>query len=479
MMDTKAQCIAQKLIDMLEARTWRVGEKMPSIRRSARQFQTSPTTMVEAYGILTSQGWLHAKPRSGFFVRRTCQPASRSLAMPIQPKLELEARHVEPMRLLTHIAKARTNPNMVELGSALPDTTYLPHKALARIARRLLSRNTASWVELTPAKGLLALRRVLCQHMLNLGLAITPEDLLITNGATEAIHLALCTVASAGDIVALGAPAYYGFYRALNTLNLRALEIPCHAQNGLDLDTLQRALEMGIQLRAIIICPVVSNPLGACMDERSRQRLVALAHQYAFTIIEDMTYTDLCFDPTQRSALQNHTEKPAKIIRLGSLGKSLAPGYRIGWCIPDVYMDRLLTQKTALSLTSASPPQHIVAEYLHDGAYEKHLNTTRTRYEALIAQLHAKLAETLPPTARISHPRGGHLLWVELPAQINTTQLFDHCIKQGVSFTPGALFSNTNAFQSCLRLNVALQWTAKQEEALEVISQRVQQLTAV
>lgn len=459
--------IATAIEEMIRARAWRIGERIPSIRASAKSFGVSATTVAQAYTFLEAKGAIEAKPRSGYYVRRWNDPVDL-VPGPSRSMLPLEPHQVRPLRMLGHMEQARARADMVELGNALPTESLLPHEELARAMGRVLRRSTRRFVAIEGPQGAIDLRRELSRNLLELGLAVTPDELFVTTGATEALHLALRAVARKGDVIALESPAYYGFFQSLGVFEMRTLELPCDARDGMDTDALEEALVRGVPVRAVLTCPAVSNPLGATLTMERGKHLVNLAREYDFTIIEDMTYSDLCFDEQGRRALDTQQED-VRIIRYGSFSKSLAPGFRLGWCVPGEYESRFRAAKVTTTMSTPTITQLAAAEFMRQGTYARCVEELRGVFEVKTTWLREHIAQTFPEGTRLSNPAGGHVLWLELPGGINTSELFERCVQQGVSFAPGELFSNSDAFRSCLRINVALDWDERNLDALAVI----------
>ncbi len=463
--------IAATIASMITARTWRVGERIPSIRESAGSFGVSPTTVSQAYGLLVLRGLVEARDRSGYYVgRRTRRVEGLESPRPTR-NLPLEPDLVRPLAIMKRIHQASERRDMVELGTALPDGSLLPHAELGRAMKRVLMRSTEKMVTARVRSGAMELRRELSRHLLGLGVAVAPDELLITVGATEALFLTLGAVASPGDIVALESPTYYGFLQALRARGLRALELPSDPNTGMDTHALERVLERGVPVRAVLTTPAVSNPLGATLSPERRRHLARLARDHDLTLIEDMTYTDLAFQPENRRALA--CEEDVLVVRFGSLSKSLAPGYRIGWCLPGGFEDRIRFGQLTTTTASPTPTQLVAAEMMRDGSFERCLHVQRDVFARKIDDARAFIADAFPEGTRVTRPHGGHVLWIELPEVQDTTELFERCVARGVSFAPGELFSNTNALRSALRINAALVWNDAQRRGLEIVAEEV------
>ena len=186
---------------------------------------------------------------------------------------------------------AQPLPLALHLASAAPE--WYPCDALSRLAQRQLRQQPLALGAYPSGTGLPAFKAELIAHLATCGIDATPDDLLITNGATEAMQIALRSVARPGDTVIVESPVYFGLLQTIENLGLRALEVPCTPGQGLSLEALEYALEHQPDVRAIVVMPTFQNPLGDCMPDAAKQRLLTIAQRHDIIVIEDDAFGDL------------------------------------------------------------------------------------------------------------------------------------------------------------------------------------------
>jgi DNA-binding transcriptional MocR family regulator len=168
--------------------------------------------------------------------------------------------------------------------------------------------------------------------------------------------------------------------------------------------------------------------------------------------------------------------KPAKafdteglVMHCGSFAKSLAPGYRIGWVAAGRYAQKIERLKLMTSLCASMPAQAAIADYLQHGGYDRHLRKLRYALEEQQSAMLAAIARYFPAQTRVSQPAGGYFLWLELPEQMDSLKLFQMALAQGISIAPGPIFSPTQRFRNCIRLNYGSPWDEAAEKAMETL----------
>lgn len=464
-MDLLYHQVADEIVERIDGGVYVAGERLPGVRGLAQARGISIATAVAAYQMLADKGHIESRPRSGYFVR----------ARQRIPAIEPGAAKATPPRLVTGQAmamallKAANDPQIVQLGAAVPDAAFLPthavSRALAKVSR--VQRAQAAGYMMPP--GAPALRRQIARRMSESGSAMPADDIVITTGCQEALSLALRAVTDPGDVVAVESPAFYGLLHVLESLGLEALEIPSHPRDGVPLDALAFALDRW-RVKAFVIAPNFSNPLGFCMSDDSKRALVRLLGKHKVPLIEDDVYGDLGFAarrPTTCKALAPN----ADILYCSSFSKTLAPGLRVGWVAASgARRDRVEYLKYVTSIASPTAPQFAVAELLASGRYERYLREVRGRYASAVARMSDAVTKVFPEGTRISQPQGGFVLWIELPERTDSFALARRALRQGVSVAPGPLFSASGKFSNFIRMSSARVWDARLERALVTLA---------
>jgi DNA-binding transcriptional MocR family regulator len=458
--------LAGELQSLVEQGTLRPGHRVPSVRRLARQRDVSISTVIQAYTLLENRGVLEARPQSGYYVRArlpsdTPEPRmARPMAKP---------SYVGVNDLTVEIMNLAMDPGYVPLGAACPDHTLFPTKKLARLLGAvgrndpaLLGRYAMNWAY-DP------LTREIARRYLQAGTPLSHDELVITIGCCEAINLSLRAVTKSGDTVALESPAYFGFLETIQSLGLKALEIPTDPRTGLCLDATRDALEHN-DVKAIIVMPAYQNPLGTCMPDEKKERLYRLLADYDVPAIEDDIYGDLHFGERRPKPLKAW-DTDGRVLLCSSFGKTLAPSLRVGWCAPGRYLERVKRLKFTNTLGTPVVLQKTISDFLRNGGYDHHLRSIRRAYQNQLHLFSQAVLRYFPEGTRLSRPQGGFVLWCELPPGVDTLRLHKDALKHHINTAPGALFSVKDRYRNCLRMNCGLPWTEAIESAVRTLGE--------
>lgn len=462
--------IASQIIEQIERGVYQVGDAIPSVRGGRKLFGVSPGTLLEAYRSLEDRGYIRARPQSGYYVRRRVSlklDAPRIAAAPARPGT---AR----VDLAIEMLKQMATPGVLQMGAAVPDSTFLPVRAINLRLARAMRFHAGLMHRYGPVTGLPRLRQRLAHFMAQSGCAIGAENLIVTNGCTEAFNLCLRAVTQPGDVVAIESPAYYGLLIALTNLGLKALPIRTCAIHGMDIESLEAARQKH-RIKAVALCPSFANPTGACMPLEKRQALVRWAVRHKTPIIEDDTYGELYFSQTRPTPLAAMAHD-GLVLYCSSISKTLSPGLRIGWCAPGRYQQRVEELKAAVNPTSPFVQQQALADFLESGGVHKHLRRIRRMHQHQIDRFCEALGRHWKTDFRLHPPAGGHLLWVELPRHLDASRLFHLALQRRISIAPGVIFSPTGRLTHYLRLNCALAWNPALEQAICTLGELIESL---
>lgn len=446
------------------------GSRLPSIRTLTRQHGISPATAFAAYYRLEEAGLVRARERSGYYVAGL---GRHQLAEPAQTQPRSVPAQVDISELVFSVVGAAQQDDIVPFGSAFPSPELFP---LPRLARSLAAGAKQTRPQDTVAgltQGHPALRQQIALRYLGLGMAQSPDGLVVTHGALEALNLCLSAVAQPGDLIAIESPGFYAGLQALERLQMKALEIPVDPKEGVDLAALAQALDRH-PIKACWFMTSFQNPMGASMDEARKRALVALLARHEVPLIEDDVYGELYFG--QRAPLPAKAfDTQGLVMHCSSFSKSLAPGYRIGWVAPGRFGERIERLKLMTTLSASVPAQMALADYLQHGGYDRHLRRLRHALEAQLDQLLLAIARHFPAGVRVSRPAGGYFLWVEFAEGFDTLRLHREALAQGISVAPGPIFSARRDFRHCVRLNYGHPWRPELEAAMATLGALVRQ----
>ena len=302
---------------------------------------------------------------------------------------------------------------------------------------------------------------------------MTPDEIVTTNGTFESVFLSLRAVTQPGDTVAIESPTYYGLLEALEVLHLKALELPTHPRDGICLADLETLLNK----RKIAACAVVSNfsnPLGTCMSDERKKRLVELLAQHEVPLIEDDIYGDVYFEGTRPKAMKAF-DRDGLVLYCSSCSKTLSPGLRVGWAVAGRYQAKVEQLKWVINQTTAIAPQLTVAAFLANGGYDRHLRQLRRAHQSQMLRMTQAICDYFPPETRVTRPNGGHVLWVELPQGFDSLLLYEMALQHHISIAPGAIFSPSGGYGNCFRLNAGFPWSDQIDQAMQKLGELIRQ----
>lgn len=446
--------------------------KIPSVRKTSKQFDVSVATVLQAYRLLEDRGIIKARPQKGYFVHSL---PKRSQSLPTQTTMT-GAPHTSKvtsiMTLLNQVLHASQKSDVTQFAAAIPKGLYLPIRQLQRSVGRLMRLEPEICATYAFTPGSEVLRRQIAIRMLDAGCQTAMEDITVTLGCQNALLLALQATTQRGDKVIIESPAYHGVLQAIDVLGLQAIEIPCHRETGIDLSSFEQELQK-TKVSACIVTPNNQNPTGATMPPGARKRLLALAQRYDLVVIEDDVYGELGYAEQREHALKAD-DKDQRVIYCSSFSKSIAPGFRVGWLVGGAWQDKIEALAHAQSLASPTLTQTAIANFLENGAYDRHLRKTRQAYQENLARCVALIQQYFPEQTKCSQPQGGFLLWVELPESIDALAIYQQAAQQNIVIMPGQAFGLHDRYHNYLRINYALPWDNSTDNAIRVLGELCQ-----
>lgn len=451
------------------------GIRMPSVRELMCRHKVSLSTALQAYRQLETDGLLEAKPRSGYFVRQPNKVRLEPVEEPAVTRFD-PAQYVGiNAKVCSVIAEGRKRPVKVDLAGACGAPELYPFDALRRAAIRALRRHPALFSNSVIQNGNVALRKVIAQYALNECMRLSADEVIITHGCTEALSISLRAVAQPGDVIAVESPTYYGLLQIIESLGLRAIEIPSSPLTGISIEALELASHSCEAIKAIVVIPNLQNPLGSVMPDSHKEQLVQWCETRGIPLIEDDTYTALIDDDRARTAAKAW-DTSGNVILCSTLHKILAPGMRVGWIIGGKWQARIEMLKYCQSRPNETLSQLAIADFMASGELDRHLRRLRARLLSQRNHAADAIASRFPAGTRLCIPRGGVNLWVELPGKISSQSVFDLGLANGIRVAPGLIFSNSNRFDHFLRINCGAPYSRELDRAYTVLASIVTRL---
>lgn len=356
---------------------------------------------------------------------------------------------MDPAALLSTRARSSTSsvirdllrlvdrPDMLSLAGGLPAPEHLP---VARIAEALDRVGGPRALQYGPTEGMVELREVVAER-----LGCSTGEVVICTGSQQGLDLAARALLDPGDLVVVADPSYLGSLQSFRAAGAELHSVPSD-DDGLDVDALGAVLESGLRPKLVSVVTDFANPSGATLSAARRRRLLELAVEFGFLVIEDNPYGELRWageNVPSLATLAAGTPAADLLVTLGSASKVLAPGVRLGWLRgPEWLTDAVVRLKQSSDLHTSSLDQLLAADILADSAFmEAHLASIRADYRTRATALVDALGELGGGRIEAALPDGGMFVWARLSDGSSSANLFERALDAGVSFVPGAAFS--------------------------------------
>jgi DNA-binding transcriptional MocR family regulator len=460
--------LAEKIQQMIGNGVYAVGDKLPSVRSLHQEHGISISTALQVYTHLEKKGWVEAREKSGYFVHysHNIRPQLPPVTNPLPT-----AGKVQINEKLAMFRKTSSSQKTISLIGASPDTSLLPSVKLKKALQLCARELDTSYIPYGDITGHSPFRRHIARHCLNWGRAVSHREIIVTNGAIEAAVLCLRAVAKAGDTIAIESPTFFGLLLAIESLGMKAMEIPTDPVTGVSLDKLEDALKKK-KVQACLFVTNYNNPLGSCMPDSSKEQLAKLLQQYQVPLIEDDVYGDLHFAPERPRTVKSYDEE-GLVLYCSSFSKSIAAGLRVGWVIGGRYHEKIAQLKFMTSASTGMLPQLVLTKFLDQQRLDLHLKSLRQSLNMQTMQITKAIQEYFPGDTQLTRPNGGISLWVVLPPKVNTWRLHEEAVEQGITFSPGALFSSQDRYHNCIRLTNSNPWNDDQEWAIQTLGRLI------
>lgn len=466
----KYEVLAQRIREQITANIWLPDDKLPSLREQAAGSGMSLMTVMHAYQILESQGWIVSRPQSGYYVApKTAFLTSSVNHQPLQLTEEIDINS-----FIFDVLQASRSPSIMPFGSSYPDPSLFPRQQLSHslmtVARTMGSLSATD--NLPPGNE--DLRKTIAKRYALQGMQVSPDEIVITAGALESLNLSLQAITQPGDWVIIENPCFYGALQALERLKLKALAITSHPLLGIDLDALEEALNQ-YPVKACWLMTNSQNPLGCTSSNDKKKRLVKLLQQYDVHLIEDDVYSELYAGNEKPLPAKAFDEKGMAML-CSSFSKSLVAGFRIGWVAAGSMASKIQRLQLMSTLSTSAPMQLALANYLSTKRYDSHLRRLRRTLALRKDVAWQSMRAHLPEQVKINYAHGGYFLWVELPAHINATDVYYRALEQKISIAPGKMFSASSQYNHYFRFNTSYEWTEKSEQSVITLAGIIRQL---
>lgn len=464
--------IAEDIDAAIDSGALRAGDRLPSVRQLCEQHRVSPATAIQVYRTLENRGRVEARPKSGYYVLHPPVPLREPSFDTTLPAATNDSSDLDA--LLHDFVQVVDDPLAAPSFCAMPARSLIPEARLQHLTATL-NRRHPEYVSRYPMAGSLALRQEIARRAVSYGAHVRPDEIVITQGGMEGIFLALMATTEPGDTVAVESPAYFVLLQAISSFGRKLVEIPTHPRDGMSVDALDLATQVPGTVRAVVLLPNFQNPLGCLMPDENKRRIAVMMAGRGVAVIENDIYGEAAHGPRRPSVLQSF-DTSGNVLLCSAFTKTLAPGLRVGWIAPGRWLRRVHMLKVRSSMACPVLPQEVLAEFMHDGGYDHHMRRLRAALRDQVRAVATAVARFFPPNCAVSLPQGGFMLWIELPRNVDSRQVFEQAKAAHIGVAPGAAFSFTRRYDHCIRLQCGEPWSPRIEAGLQSLGSIVGRL---
>ncbi|MFC7523093.1 PLP-dependent aminotransferase family protein [Parapedobacter sp. GCM10030251] len=439
------------------------GDKLPSVRRIKEEYNLSTSSVQSGYDYLVFKGLVMSIPRSGYVV------AAQTKKISGEPQIDLPPIPRDPIFrenvILT--SNIKQHAEFASLNAATPSDFFVPQKLVLRTMQQVIREKGAALLRYYPTNGTDELRELLTRRSAGHGARVQPEELLITDGALQALYIALAITTTPNDIIAVESPCVFSVLEVIANLRLRTIEIPVRNKEGFDTDYLKNVCDKNA-VKAIVLTPNFHNPTGLLLTDERKKEVLAIASHHHIPIIENDVYGDLYFRNPRPSNIRNF-DTSGSVITFSSFSKTIAPGIRLGWMAAGRFLSKAERMKFSLGRSVSPLNQEVIAKLLGSATYDRHLRTFRRELERQAIQLAGQFSSYFPENTYTEIPQGGYSIWNKLSADVDMQGFYKSCETLGIHFTPGTTFSFTDAYDHCFRTIFSQRITAASIDAIKTL----------
>lgn len=470
--------VAEGVEKMIDEDVLKIGDKLPSVRVLSEEYGISMGTAFQAYYHLEGKGLIESRPKSGYYVRFNHR---RYPELPQFNQPETISHEVSVSEMIASIYGDIVADNVINLALAVPDISLLPVAKLNKAVMLAIRNSKDHCISYEDTQGNIELRKQIAKLAFNWGGKIKPDEVVVTSGCLEAITMCLRAVTNPGDTVAVESPTYFGIYQAIESLGLKVVEIATDPAIGVDINHLEKAIKK-FTVKACVFVPNYNNPLGSCIPDENKKKLVDLISQYNIPLIEDDIYGELYFGKTRPKTCKSFDTKSLPAGRQGlvmhccSLSKSLAPGYRIGWAIPGKFIEEVKQIKRIHNISCPTLTQVAMSNFLKNGRYEYHLKNLRKALHTQSLKYIQAIIEYFPADTKVSRPHGGFIMWLELNKKVDAFKLRAEAMKHKIAIVPGKIFSSGSKYSNFIRLSFGKPWSEDVDYGLMMLGRLIRKM---
>jgi 2-aminoadipate transaminase len=379
-----------------------------------------------------------------------------------------------PRSFIREILKTTQNPDVISFAGGLPNPRFFPVQEIKESTVKALDNYGAQAMQYSTTEGHLPLREFICDYYRRKKkLKVTPDEIIITNGAQQAIALLCKTFLNKGEKAVIERPAYLGAIQAISFYEPEFHTVDVD-DDGINIEQLEQKFK-NHEIKLVYSVVNFSNPTGITYSAEKRKAIAKILGKYNTLFLEDDPYFEWRYTGEHLPSVKSHLNN--NVIMIGSFSKIVSPGFRIGWiCAQTNLMEKINISKQAADLHSSTFTQYILHQYLTDYDIEVHLTKLRKVYNSQKNKMIESIEKFFPEEVKFTRPEGGMFLWVTMPEHISCRDLIDLVLPQKVAFVPGDTFFVDGTGINTMRLNYTNSPEDKIEKGIKIMGDSMKKL---
>jgi 2-aminoadipate transaminase len=393
-------------------------------------------------------------------------------------KLFSQNAHSMKRSAIRELLKLTNKPGLISFAGGLPDPHVFPVEEIREITNEILTKEPQRALQYGLTSGDPRLRKILAQRAIAEGMPLTDENVLITTASQQGLEVISKIFIDPGDVVIVEMPSYLGGLNAFTTYRADLVTIPLD-ENGMRVDLLGKKLkeleDAGRLPKFVYTVPDFQNPAGVTLSTDRREKLLEICYRYDLPLVEDTPYRELRFEGEAPPDLLSMDDR-GHVISLHTFSKILFPGMRLGWALAskDV-IDKMELAKQSMDLCTPSFTQSIILRYIERGRLDPQIQSIIEIYRRKRDIMLQALETHMPKVEGISwtRPQGGLFLWVTLPDEIDTEEMFTEAVENDVAYVLGKAFCANSGGEHSMRLNFSYPDEAEISEGVRRLAEAV------
>lgn len=379
-----------------------------------------------------------------------------------------------PQSFIREILKFTQNSDVISFAGGLPNPEFFPVKEISDAAVKVLAKDGSNVLQYSTTEGHAPLREFICDYYWRKKkLKVTPDEIIITNGAQQAIALVCKTFVNAHDNILIERPAYLGAIQAMSFYepNFYTAEVE---EDGISIEQMEEIYKHN-KIKLFYSVINFSNPTGITYSAEKRKAIADIISKFETLFLEDDPYYEWRYTGEHLPSVKFHLSK--NVIMIGSFSKIISPGFRLGWiCAQKDLMEKIIISKQAADLHSSTFCQRVIHQYLTDNDIETHLVRLRKVYNNQKNAMIESIEKYFPDQVKFTRPEGGMFLWVTMPNQLSSRDLLQLVLREQVAYVPGDTFFVDGKGLNTMRLNYTNSPEEKIEKGIKIMGESMKKL---